>query len=127
MAANNVRLWLRDQLRAQLGTGWQLTPYDQELTPSRKTVMLFRSQVIPTPEAPRGSQTHTITLYVATAKQVGPDALDTLDAALDAVLVALHQIKNVRWTSAEYQVLSETIPVFKVQVEVPANIQSTES
>jgi len=58
---------------------------------------------------------------------VGPDALDTLDAALDAVLVALHQIKNVTWTSAEYQVLNETIPVFKVQVEVPANIQSTES
>lgn len=126
--ATNVRLWLKDQLRAQLGTGWQLTPYDEQLTPSRKTVMFFRSSVVPSPEAPgSGFLDNTVTLYVATAKQVGPGALDTLDAALDAVVVALHEIHNAVFVSATYKVLNETVPVFEVQVEVVSNITSTES
>ncbi|QUC01104.1 hypothetical protein [Cellulosimicrobium cellulans] len=126
--ATNVRTWLLAQFRSALGTGWQLTPYDEELTPSRKTVMFFRSSVVPSPEAPgSGYLDNTVTLYVATAKQVGPKALDGLDAALDDVIVALHGIHNAVFVSATYKVLGETVPAFEVQVTVTSNITSTES
>lgn len=122
----NVRTWLRDELDTQLGDEWLLLPYDQELTPSQRTVMFFRSSVVPAPSAPLGAQMHTITLYVATAKQVGPDALDALDEALDDVLVALHRIHNVVARSATYKILGETVPTFEVLVDVPANIAYTQ-
>lgn len=123
----NLRRWLETGLDAELGEGWTLITYDQQITPSGPTVMFFRSSVIPTPEAPDGAMTHTVTLYVGTAKQVGPAALDALDAALDAVLIALYAIKNVIWTSATYKVLNDTVPVFEVQVQVPSNIVATEN
>lgn len=122
----NVRTWLRDQLAANLDDTWLLLPYDKDLTPAQPTVMFFRTQVVPTPEAPRGAQTHTITLYVATAKQVGPDALDTLDDALDDVLVALFKTPNVVARSATYKVLADVAPCFEVLVDVPTNITDTE-
>lgn len=122
----NVRTWLRDELAARLEDGWLLLPYDTKLTPAQRTVMFFRSRVVPTPEAPRGSQTHTITLYVATAAQVGPDALDDLDDALDDVLVALFKIRNVVARSATYKILGETVPCFEVLVDVPSKITETE-
>ena len=118
----NVRTWLRDELATHL----DLLPYDKELTPSQRTVMFFRSLVVPAPAAPLGAQMHTITLYVATAKQVGPDALDALDEALDDVLVALHKIHNVVARSATYKILGETVPTFEVLVDVPANITNTQ-
>jgi hypothetical protein len=123
----NLRTWLEAGLKTGLGAGWTLITYDSQITPSGPTVMFFRSSVIPTPEAPDGHMTHTITLYVGTAKQVGPDALDALDVALDDVLIALYAIQNVTWTSARYKVLNDTVPVFEVQVQVPSNIVATES
>ena len=122
----NLRTWLETGLKAELD-GWTLVTYDQQITPSGPTVMFFRSSVVPTPEAPDGHMTHTVTLYVATAKQVGPDALDALDVALDAVLIALYALKNVTWTSATYKVLNDTVPAFEVLVQVPSNIVATES
>lgn len=122
----NVRTWLRDELATRLDDGWLLLPYDVELTPAQPTVMFFRSAVVPTPEAPRGAQTHTITLYVATAAQIGPDALDELDVALDDVLVALFEIPNVVARSATYKILGGTVPSFEVLVDVPATITDTE-
>jgi hypothetical protein len=123
----NMRTWLQDGLATELGDGWTLIPFDKQITPSGRTVMFYRSSVIPTPEAPDGHMTHTVTLYVATAKQVGSDALDALDAALDDVLVALYALHNVTWTTATYKVLNDTVPVFEVQVQVPSNIVATEN
>lgn len=123
----NMRTWLVDGLKTELDAGWTFITYDSQITPSGLTVMFFRSSVIPTPEAPDGHMTHTVTLYVATAKQVGSAALDALDVALDDVLVALYALKNVIWTSATYKVLNETVPVFEVLVQVPSNIVATES
>ncbi|MCB7135358.1 hypothetical protein [Cellulosimicrobium marinum] len=124
----NVRLWLMDQLRASLGTSWLLMPYDQEFTPSRKTVMFFRSSVVPSPDAPgSGYLDNRVTLYVATSNQVGPKALDALDVALDEVIVALHGVHNAVFVSATYQVLNEKVPVFMVQAEVVSNIKPTTS
>lgn len=122
----NPRTWLRDQLTTHLGPEWLLLPYDKDLTPNRPTVMFFRSRVVPAPEAPRGAQTHTFTLYVATAKQLGPKALDALDDALDDVLVALFKIRNVVARSATYKILGETVPCFEVLVDVPSKITETE-
>jgi len=122
----NMRTWLEAGLKTQLGTtGWTFITYDSEIVPSGRTVMFYRSSVIPTPEAPDGHMTHTITLYVATAKQVGSAALDALDVALDDVLIALYALKNVTWTSARYKVLNDTVPVFEVLVQVPSNIVAT--
>lgn len=121
----NIRTWLEAGLEAELDDGWTFITYDSSVAPSGLTVMFYRSSVVPTPEAPDGHMTHTITLYVATAKQVGSAALDALDVALDAVLVALYALKNVTWTSARYKVLNDTVPVFEVLVQVPSNIVAT--
>uniref|UniRef100_UPI003F491410 hypothetical protein n=1 Tax=Promicromonospora sp. CA-291202 TaxID=3240016 RepID=UPI003F491410 len=122
-----MRTWLEAGLDAELDDGWTFITYDSQITPAGLTVMFFRSRVVPTPEAPDTHMTHTITLYVATAKQVGSAALDALDVALDAVLVALYALKNVTWTSATYKVLNDTVPVFEVLVQVPSNIVATEN
>lgn len=123
----NMRTWLEAGLKTELDDGWTLITYDSQITPSGRTVMFFRSSVIPTPEAPDTHMTHTVTLYVATAKQVGSAALDALDVALDDVLVALYALTNVTWTQATYKVLNDTVPVFEVLVQVPSNIVATES
>lgn len=122
----NPRTWLRDQLTTHLGPGWLLIPHDKDLIPAQKTVMFFRTRVVPAPEAPRGAQTHTFTLYVATPKQLGPAALDDLDDALDDVLLALFKIPNVVARSATYKILDETVPCFEVLVDVPTKITETE-
>lgn len=121
----NIRKWIETGLKTELDDGWTFITYDSSVTPSGQTVMFYRSSVVPTEEAPDGHMTHTITLYVATAKQVGSAALDALDVALDAVLVALYALKNVTWTSATYKVLNDTVPVFEVLVQVPSNIVAT--
>lgn len=123
----NMRTWLEAGLEAELDDGWTFITYDSSVTPAGLTVMFYRSSVVPTPEAPDTHMTHTITLYVATAKQVGSAALDALDVALDDVLVALYALKNVTWTSATYKVLNDTVPVFEVLVQVPSNIRATEN
>lgn len=120
------RQFVSDALAAALGDGWALIPYDTQVTPSGKTVMFYRSTVEQTPEAPMGSWQHEITLYVATAKQVGPDALDALDEALDEVLVALYEADGIAWSTATYKVLFETIPAFEVKVQVWTNVAPTQ-
>lgn len=123
--ATNVRTWLRDQIADAL-PGYDLITYDTGFVPSGPTVMFYRSRLVYAPEAPRsGYLVNTITLYVATDQQTGPDALDALDVVLDEVWLALHPVHNAVVTEAEYQVLNDTVPCFRLLVEVTSSIRPT--
>lgn len=126
--ASNVRTWLMEQMEPSL-PGYVFMPWDTGFTPSVPTVMFYRSQVVPAPEAPEsGYLVNTVTLYVAVSTGLeGSDALDALDVALDDVTVALHGVHNAVMQSATYQVLNDTVPCFQVLVEVVSNIKPTTS
>jgi hypothetical protein len=127
VAVTNVRKWLTEQLAPQL-EGYVLMPWDQGFTPSAPTVMFYRSSVTELPDAPRsGAFVNTITMYVAVPTTIGAEGLDELDGALDEVLVALHNVKGVVLVAATYEVLNDTVPCFKVLVEVTSSIRSTTS
>jgi hypothetical protein len=114
----DARTYLADELAERLDDGWRVIPWDDKPTLNGPTVLFYRSQVVQTPEAPTGSWSHTMTGFVASARQLDAPALDELDALLDAVLIALHDIPGVLWLQADYVTLADTYPAFKILVRV---------
>lgn len=115
---STARDYLAEHLAEELGAEWRIIPWDDNPTVTEPTVLFFRSAVEPTPEAPLGSWTHDMTLYVVGPRQEGQPALDAVDGLLDDVLTALHNIPGVLWSNAEYQTLRDTYPAFKVTAQV---------
>lgn len=116
--ATPARTYLADALTTALGDTWRIVPWDENPTVAGPTVLLYRTSVAPTPEAPSGSWSHEFTLHVAGPRQIAGEALDELDGLLDDVLIALHGVPGVLWTGAEYGTLGGTVPSFKVTATV---------
>lgn len=110
----NGRTYLKQKLEESFPT-WKVIPFDRTIDAvPEPTVLFFRTNVQSLPEAPIGSWAHTHTLYVLSPKQVGEEALDDLDTLLDELLAFLDLTPGITWSDAEYQVLSETLPTFRI-------------
>lgn len=110
----NGRTYLKQKLEESFPT-WKVIPYDKIPDAiDSPTVVFYRSNVDSLPEAPIGSWAHTHTLYVLSPKQVGEEALDDLDTLLDEFLAFLDLTPGITWSNAEYQVLGEVLPTFRI-------------
>lgn len=110
----NGRTYLKQKLTETFPT-WKVIPYDKMPDAiGSPTVVFYRSNVASLTEAPIGSWAHTHTLYVLSPKQVGEEAIDDLDTLLDELLAFLDLTPGITWTTAEYEVLGETFPTFRI-------------
>jgi hypothetical protein len=111
----SARQTLADALTEALGASWRVIPYDDNPTVLDPTVMFYRERV--DAGSTRGLVTHTFALHVVGPGQAGTSAADDLDALLDAVLDVLdtdQTLARLTWSTAEYEVLGDTNPAFKI-------------
>lgn len=87
----------------------------------RPVVMLYRESRAKAPNA-IGDYFDTFALYVVTPGVDTRRSEDALDDALDAVIIALDDIKWVQWTSAERSLFGDNqAPAYKITLTIVYN------
>lgn len=104
---------------------YRLTGYQRALDRvDARTVLVWQDQLTPQGIGSDRAMV-TLTVWVLTPHQDGPDVDDDLDAALLDVLAVLHGRRDLVWTVAERGVLADTWHGYKITVRAGGHIIRT--
>lgn len=105
---------------------WDLDRARDGVTPERRTVLVAVDRHTPLPAAPASWRTASCRLIVLTPHQLGDDAEDELDDALEQALDAVASSTQLpHWQSAERATYGEAWPCYEITLAANYKKEST--